>query len=650
MIIRKVFLITSIFLLSTSFFVSPQSTFAATTVSKTPEDSFKSAAAIYIINRTDIKRSGATTIPELLRTVPGLQVAQGESGQWMVTSRGFANVFANKLLVMVDGRTVYNPLFSGVYWGVQDVMLENIKQIEVIRGPGATQWGANAVNGVINIITEPAANTQSGLASASYGNNNRSLMARYGGKIKNNSYYRVYGSHYNEPNTESLFHKTLGTDFTLNKTGFRVDYDEFENDLITLQGDVYKSDMELDRFLPDTAGVNRLKDNLDIYGGNISSKWEHQISDKEETQLQLYYDKDVRSHSLLSRKYQTFDADFQYSNSLKERHKLTSGLGYRGIHSDLDGSSFRLNFNPAKCKTQLYSGFIQDEIALLPDKVFLTLGSKIEHNNFTGYEVQPSVKTSWLVTQDQTLWASIARATRTPNISEYDINVVVGTVGSHYTRQQGDTGFDSEKLIAYELGYRARPTDNSLLNIALFYNDYNDLRSAEQVPGIVTEGSNSFISVFPRNHGKGKAVGFELDGSIKLTKKWELKSAYSYLKLDLDTNIGSTDTELEKEQKRSPQHQFNIQSRYDISNNITLDNILYYVSGITVDDNSYNSLKIPAYFRFDTHIGWQYSKNISFDLVGQNLFDNSHAEFSGALWIEPVKIGRTFYGKITLKF
>lgn len=645
MIIRKVFLITSIFLL-----VLTQEVLAATTVSKTAEDSFKSAAAIYVISRTDIKHSGATTIPEVLRTVPGLQVARGESGQWMVTSRGFANGFANKLLVMVDGRTIYTPLFSGVYWGVQDVMLENIKQIEVIRGPGATQWGANAVNGVINIITEPASNTQSGLASATYGNNNDSVMARYGGKIKNNSYYRIYGSRYNERNTENLNTKTTGNDLILNKGGFRVDYDEFEKDLITLQGDFYESDIQLDSFLPDTAtGTSRLKDDLDIHGGNISSKWEHQISDKEETQLQFYYDKDVRDHILLSRSSQTFDADFQYSNTLKEYHKLTSGLGYRGVQSDLEGTSFRLNFNPVKRSTQLYNAFIQDEITLLPDKVFLTIGSKLEHNYFTGYEIQPSIKTSWLVTPDQTLWASIARATRTPNISENDINMVVGTSGSLYTRQQGDTSFDSEKLIAYELGYRIRPTDNSILNAALFYNDYDNLRSAESA-GVTTENGNSFFSVFPQNNGKGKAVGFELDGSIKPTKKWELKSAYSYLKLDLDTKIGSTDTELEKEQQRSPKHQFNIQSRYDISSTVTLDNTLYYVGGITVTDNNSNALKIPAYFRFDTHIGWQYSKNISFDFVGQNLLDETHTEFSGALWAEPIKIGRTIYGKITLKF
>lgn len=645
MIIRKVFLITSIFLL-----VLNTDVLAATTVSKAEENSFKSAAAIYVINRDDIKSSGATTIPEVLRMVPGLQVAHGESGQWVVTSRGFANGFANKLLVMVDGRTVYNSLFSGVYWGVQDVMLENIKQIEVIRGPGATQWGANAVNGVINIITETAANTQSGLASVTYGNNNDSVMARYGGKIANNSYYRIYNSYYEERNTQNLYNKTTGNDLRLNKGGFRIDYDEFEKDLITLQGDVYNSDIQLDSSVPNTAtGFYKLKDNLDIHGSNITSKWEHQISDKENTQLQFYYDQDTRNHSLLSRSAKTFDADFQYSNSLKEYHKLTSGLGYRSVQSDLEGTSFLLNFNPAKRQTRLYSGFIQDEITLLPDKVFLTIGSKLEHNDFTGYQIQPSIKTSWLATQDQTLWASVARATRTPNISENDINIVVGTSGSSYTRQQGDKGFNSEKLIAYELGYRIRPTNNSIANIALFYNDYDDLRSAE-FSGITTENGRTFASVYPRNNGKSKAVGFELDGSIRPTKKWELKSAYSYLKLDLDARAGSTDAELEKEQKRSPKQQFNIQLRYDISSNINFDNMLYYVSGIKVTDNYANTLKIPAYFRFDTHFGWQYSKNISFDLVGQNLLDGSHAEFSGALWAEPIKIGRTFYGKVTLKF
>ncbi len=647
MIIRKVFAISSIFL---SIF--SQDILAATTVSKTAEDSFKSAAAVYVISRTDIKRSGATTIPEVLRTVPGLQVANGESGQWVVTARGFANGFSNKLLVMVDGRTIYNSLFSGVYWGTQDVMLENIKQIEIIRGPGATQWGANAVNGVINIITEPAANTQSGLASATYGNNKDSIMARYGAKIKTNSYYRLYTSRYKERDIQNLDTPTTGSDYVLNKGGFRVDYDEFENDLITLQGDVYNSDMQLDSFLPDkanTIGTSRLKDNLDIHGGNISSKWEHQISNKENTQLQFYYDNDVREYSLLSRKSQTFDADFQYSNSIGERQKLTSGLEYRGVRSDLKGTSFLLNFDPAKRETQLYSAFFQDEIALVLDKVFLTVGSKIEHNDFTGYEVQPSAKFSWLITQDQTLWASIAKATRTPNISENDINMVVGTNVLGYTRMQGDSGFDSEDLIAYELGYRIRPSDDSMISIATFYNDYDQLRSAE-LSGFSNEGANNFVSVYPRNKGKGKSVGFELDGSIKPIKKWELKSAYSYLKLDLDSRFGSTDTELEKEQKRSPAHQFNIQSRYDLSHNLTVDNILYYVSRITVTNNNSNDLKIPAYFRFDTHIGWQYSQNISFDLVGQNLLDDSHIEFSGALWAQPIQVGRSLYGKITLKF
>lgn len=643
MIIRKIFLTTSILL----FFA--QSILAATTVSKTPEDSFKSAAAIYVISRDDIKRSGATTIPEVLRMVPGLQVAQGESGHWVVTSRGFANSFANKLLVMVDGRTIYNSLFSGVYWGAQDTTLENIKQIEVIRGPGATQWGANAVNGVINIITESAANTQGGIASAIYGNHQNSLSARYGGKIQNNSYYRVSASRYAEQNYNSLYSKGIKNDYHINRSGFRVDYDELEKDLITVVGDIYNGSHELDLSIPDTSGNLRVRDSLDVYGGSLTNNWQHQIGNKEESQLQIYYDKSVRNYSILSREIDTFDIDLQYSNWKQDNHKITSGVGYRFAENNNRGNSFRINFTPNHRNTNLYSGFIQDEITISPDKLFLTLGSKLEHNDFSGYQFQPSAKASWLVTEDQTIWTSVARATRTPNISENDIKMVIGKSGGTYIRQQGDGNFDSEKLIAYELGYRVRPNNNSLINLALFYNDYDSLRSAESVFILNEEGKN-YASVYPRNYGKGTSKGFEIDGSLKANNRWELKSSYSFLKLDLDKKSGSTDSELEREQKRSPKHQFNIQSRLNITDDITFDNILYYVSKIRVTDNNSASLRIPSYYRFDTHIGWQYSKNISFDFVGQNLLDDSHTEFSGALWSEPIKIGRTVYAKVTFKF
>ena len=656
MIIKKLFLITSLLLIT-----CVKVTLAATTVSKTAKDSFKSAAAIYVVSRADIKRSGATTIPEVLRMVPGLQVAQGESDQWLVTSRGFANGFANKLLVMVDGRAVYNPVFSGVYWGVQDVMLENIKQIEVVRGPGATQWGANAVNGVINIITEPAVNTQSAMVSGIYGNNRESLSARYGGKIQNNSYYRVSASHYRE-DSKSLFSRNDDLGYDIKRAGLRIDYDEFEKDLLTLQADIYDGDKKMDLFFPDTAAASKFslfQEELDMYGGDIVAKWERQISNDEDLKLQLYYDQYARNYSLMSRGIDTYDVDFQYSKlfgqSNKISNKITSGFGYRKVNSDINSNNFLISFEPTSRATNLYSAFIQDEITLLPEKLFLTIGTKLEHNDFTGYEFQPSIKTSWLVTPDQTLWGSVSRATRTPNLSEYDIKMVVGSgkqgVTDYYTRQQGDERMDSENLIAYELGYRIRPTKDSIFNAALFYNDYDDLRSAEQDPNNpVTEGSNQFYSVFPQNNGKGTAIGLELDGSVKVNKKWELKSAYTYLKLDLDKNFGSTDPELEKEQRRSPRHQFNIQSRFDITKNLTFDNILYYVDGITVHDNYSRTLKIPSYLRLDAHIGWKLSKNISFDFTAQNLTDDSHAEFSGALWSEPIEIGRSFYGKVTLKF
>ncbi|MDA0902492.1 MAG: TonB-dependent receptor [Proteobacteria bacterium] len=626
---------------------------AVTTVSKTEEDSFKSAAAVYIINRDDIKRSGAVNIAEILRTVPGLQVAQGESGQWMVTSRGFANGFANKLLVMVDGRSIYTPLFSGVHWGLQDVMLENIKQIEIVRGPGATQWGANAVNGVINIITEPALNTQSALVTALQGNDISTLNARYGGKIKDNSYYRLYVSNHNERDVKSFDNRSVNNNSEITRSGFRVDYDEFEKDFLTLQGDIYDGDDGLDLTLPDLAGDQKLQTNLDVYGGNIMGKWDRKIDDDQDLKMQVYYDKAVRNFSLLSRRTQIIDLDLQYSKSFKKYHTLTSGVGYRGAETNLKGNSFRINFNPAKRYTNLYSAFIQDQISLFEDKFLLTIGSKFEHNDFTGYEVQPSIRSSWLIDSDQTLWASISRATRRPNISENDIKMVVGTVSqfNSYSRQQGDGGFSSEDLMAYELGYRVRPTNDSSIDIATFYNDYDNLRTAERTnPFSTNENGNNFLSVFPQNNGQGKAFGIEINGDLKVNKKWQLKAGYSYLKLDLDANEGSDDSELEKEQRRSPMHQFNIQSRFNITDNITFDNTLYYVDTITVSDHQSNSLKIPSYYRLDTHIGWKYSKNLSFDLVGQNLFDDYHTEFSGALWSKPIQVGRTIYIKAALSF
>jgi iron complex outermembrane receptor protein len=644
MIIRRIFLITSIFIL-----VTLKNTIAVTTVSKTAEDSFKSAAAAYVVNRLDIKRSGARNIAEVLRMVPGLQVAHSESGQWLVTSRGFANGFANKLLVMIDGKTIYTPLFSGVYWGRQDIMLENIKQIEVIRGPGAAQWGANAVNGVINIITEPAVNTQSQLATISYANNYNSITARHGGQVKNNSYYRVYASHLREENSESVTRTNLDNHLVFNRGGFRIDYDEFEKDLITIQGDIYNGNSDLHVLLPDLPVKNQIYNNFDLYGGNIMTKWNHKGSKNEDMQLQFYYDRAVRNYSLLSRRTQIFDIDFHYSKLFK-RNEFITGFGYREAFVDFKGDDFRLNFNPTKRNTKLFSTFIQDKIALIEDKFYLTLGSKFEHNSFTGFEMQPSIKTSWLISQDQTFWTSISRATRTPNISENDINMVVNvdTQSSNYIRQQGNTSFDSEKLIAYEMGYRIRPTNNSLIDATIFYNDYDNLRSAER--HISPENSKNFISVFPQNNGKGNSFGFELNTDVKVNKKWDLKAAYTYLKLDLDTNTGSTDTELQKEQHRSPTHQFNIQSSFKITNDITLNNSLYYVDSIIVHDVNYNNLKIPSYYRFDTGINWQYSNNISFDLVGQNLTDDSHLEFHGALWREPLQVGRTIYGKLTLKF
>ena len=646
MIYKEYILVTFIlvFLVINGIMVS--SARAVTAVSKTAEDSFGSAAAVYVINRTDIKRSGATNIADLLRLVPGLQVASTNSNQFAITSRGFNGVFSNKLLVMIDGRSIYNPLFSGVYWGIQDIMLENIKQIEVIRGPGATQWGANAVNGIINIITEPAINTQSNLATFSYGNIDKGSAAlRYGNKIKENSYYRLYALHNSKDNFKNIYNRQTNYQSNITKGGFRLDYDEFETDLLTLQGDIYGANQGIDLLLPRLpSGSDALKEDIDDYGGNIIGRWTRLIADQQQTQLQIYYDYHNRNYSLLSRDTKIFDVDFQYSVPVKKRHQLVLGLRYHLTDTDMNGKDYRISFNQKRRITNLYSTFIQDKITLISDKLYLTLGSKFEHNDFTGYESQPSAKISWLLTKDQTLWTSISRAVRTPSIAEDDVKYISNVVNGKYISQQGYRGFDAENLTAYEAGYRIRPTYNSLVDIALFYNDYSDLLTGE-----MSSASNSII-FSADNKGIGKAFGLEVQGSVNPSRSWELKGGYSFLKLDLDAGPSSTDLDLEKQQGRSPKHQFNIQSRLNLPNNITFDNILYYTSSIRVDDNNLNSIKIPAYFRFDTHIGWQYSKKLFFDFTVQNLFDEAHQEFGGELWSVPNQVNRSFYFKTTFKF
>ncbi|MBL0319269.1 MAG: TonB-dependent receptor [Alphaproteobacteria bacterium] len=620
-----------------------------TSVSKTPENPFQSAAAVYVLTRDDIERSGATTIPEALRLVPGLEVARSSSNQWSITARGFNGGFSNKLLVMIDGRTVYTPLFSGVYWGVQDTLLQDIKQIEVVLGPGGTLWGANAVNGVINIITEEAVNTQSKIISVKYGIEEQGTVeGRYGGRINDNLFYRVYAKHADRNDLRSLNNDPAHDEWDMSKSGFRADYTPSESDNFTYQGDIYYSNQDLDLFLPNLPSKDRQMETLAASGGNFLTKWEHTQDSGATSTLQAYYDRTRFDYSQLDQTINTLDIDWQYNQTYSERHQIVWGLGYRLIFDNLRGSQ-NINFNPKSDYFNIFSTFLQDKITL-KENLFFTLGSKFEHNDFSGFEIEPTARVSWLPTHNQTLWAAISRAVRTPSRAEASINLTADTFGGFaYVNQHGSNQFDSESMLAYEVGYRVKPSNDTSLNASIFYDDYSHLRSAE-IGTPTAEPRGLTIPIIPLNLGFGEAYGFELSGDWHISPRWKLTSGYTFLELTLHTKAGSTDSELQKDENRSPQNQFNLRSQLNLPHDIQWDVMGYYVGSIKATDNNGVLVDIPSYFRLDTRLGWRFSPNLSFDLVGQNLLDSRHPEFSGALFSVSEQVERSAYGKVTFKF
>jgi iron complex outermembrane receptor protein len=616
-----------------------------TSVSKRPEDSFKSAAAITVITQEDIRLSGATHIAEVLRGVPGLEVARVDSSNWAITSRGFNDVFANKLLVMVDGRTVYTPLFSGVYWDIQDVVLEDIDRIEVIRGPGAALWGANAVNGMINIITKKAEQTQGVYVSQLVGTQDRSITeARYGGTAGNTA-YRVYGKFADRMATETLDHQNGNNHWDSGKAGFRADIDASPGRKLTVQGDFYDAGIHLNNYIPtSTAPFTTVEpDKINSRGANVLARLTQKHGDGMESTFQAYYDYQSPSYGVLHQDINTIDFDYQTSWAYNDRNQFVWGAGYRLVSDDFRGTP-TLTLNPTSRDTSLYSAFLQDTITLVPKALDLTLGSKFEHNDYSGFEVQPSAKLAWYPTNNQTVWTSVSRSVRTPSRAEEDIrlNIAYDPTNAVMVQQRGIDAMKSEELIAYELGYRWRITPKLITDASVFYNDYNNLRTFEFGAPEVTSGG-VVLPAEVKNLGKGNTQGFELATTWDVTSRWSLKGAYTYTELDLKNKPGSTDIVLAQEEGKIPKNQFNIRSNMQLTDNIEWTNTVYYVDKLPL----YN---VNDYVRLDTRLGWKIDNGIDLALVGQNLLENSHQEFGAPLQGVANKIGREFYAKVTFKY
>ena len=431
-----------------------------TSVGKKPQTLANTPAAVFVISQEDIRRSGATSIPEVLAMAPGIQVSQISSSKWSISSRGFSGYISNKLLVLIDGRSVYSPAYSGVFWDAQNAMLEDIDRIEVIRGPGGTIWGANAVNGVINIITKKAQDTQGGLLRAGMGDQEKLQGAtRYGGKIGESAFVRFYAMG-NDRASNQLAGSGLDADDGWNtlQTGFRADGTVGTKNEWTLQGDLYRNrgDQIISPYwLPTAPYALEKQADFDEDGGNLLGTWQHRMGSHERLSLQMYYDYTANNQDWLNIAYRTIDATLQYETRLGERNDITGGLGFRRIEGENTNTFQTVVPNSTN---EIYSLFLQDAFHLIPDHLTLTLGSKYEHNPYTGSEWQPSGKLLWAPNQRHSYWASIARAVHTPSSWEHDALVAFSTLpppfGIGYVYTRGSDAFTSDTALSYEAGYR----------------------------------------------------------------------------------------------------------------------------------------------------------------------------------------------------
>jgi iron complex outermembrane receptor protein len=630
-----------------------------TSVSKRTQKVADAAAAIFVITQEDIRRLGATSIPEALRLVPGLEVARIDQNKWAIGARGFNGRFDNKLLVLIDGRSVYTPLFSGVYWNVQDVMLEDVDRIEVIRGPGATLWGANAVDGVINVITKKAKSTQSAVVTAGAGTEERAAGGvRYGSKLGENTYYRVYTKYFDWGPSAYPSGITAHDGWDALRGGFRADWTPAGANSLTLQGELYRTRFDETLTVASLSAPysSTFPNNGHYSGGNILGRWNH-TSEGSQMSLQMYYDNTtITDHSLFGDHQNILDIDFQHGFRAGDSQQFVWGLGYRSIR-DKNDASFTVSLQPNQVSLNQFSTFLQDEISLVDNRLQITLGSKFEHNEFTGIEIQPNARLLWNLTPNQSIWTAVSRAVRTPALTEEGLRLnsavippgtpsnptpfpaVVAVFGSHQ--------FNSEDLLAYELGYRVQAMSNLSLDLATFYNNYSNLRTAE--PGApFVEGSpaptNLVIPFVAANKMSGGTYGVELFADWKVVPKWRLVGSYSYLQMDIHKNKDSLDPTPDNPNGSSPRHQWYLRSSLDLPKHFDQDTTLRFVDHLP-------SLNVPSYYSLDAHLGWRPVPRLELSIGGQNLLDNWHFEFMpDFVNTSPTVVKRSIFGSFTVKF
>jgi iron complex outermembrane recepter protein len=617
-----------------------------TSVTRSPQPLSRSAAAVAVVTNAEITSSGAMNIPEAIRYVPGLNVAQETASQWAVSSRGFASVTSPDLLVLSDGRSIYTPLFSGVFWDVQDYLMPDIDRIEVVRGPGAALWGSNAVNGVINIITKSAADTQGGWLEAGGGSEERALVAgQYGGATADQTYYRVFAK-YQDHAPEDYPAGGSSDGWDLGHVGFRTDWNEGATDAFTVQGDAY--DGRIGQVSPAVNIIGRPGPQpplvVGVGGGNVLAHWQHTMSADSDFEVRVYYDYTHRNDPTFTDDLGTLDLDFLEHLPLGRDQTITWGVTGRTM-DDIDHGKGLFALNPPDARYNLGSGFVQDEISL-PHAVRVTLGTKLEHNDFSGFEVQPSVRAAWDFTDTQTLWGAVSRAVRVPTRIERDEDIdATDPAGNPVVVLLGNRNFHAEQVLAFELGYRWRPLTDLSLDLAAFRNRYTGLASIELgTPYLDAATGQTIYPLLTENLIDGHSTGLESLAMYSPVAWWRLSVNYSYMQMSL-TPLGQDLNRDRFYAGATPRNQFGMQSYFELPHNVEIYGGLRVSSAIETLPEIVDGTGDPGYQELDLNAIWRATPHLTLSLDGQSLLHGSHVEFGDPA--ERSAIERSVFGRLT---
>ena len=630
-----------------------------TTPSKEPQSAMKAPVAIYVVTGEDIRRSGATCIPEALRNAPGVEVARIDGNKWSIGIRGFGSRLSRSVLVLIDGRTVYTELFAGTYWEVQDTDMDDIDRIEVIRGPGGTIWGPNAVDGVINVITRSSTETKGMRANVSGGNEEQGAADfRYGGDNGGNVSYRFYGKGFTR---SPEFHPDGHNfdDWRSAQGGFRVDWKRDPHNNFTLQGDLY--DSRAGERVGATSYAAPYSQNIDgnalLSGGNVLARWTRSY-DGGEIQAQVYYDRTNRTEPNLADHRNTFDGDFLQRLKAPARQQISWGAGARGVTISDPIIVSGLQFLPIKRTDWLVTGFLQDEIGIVANRLTATIGTKILRTNFTGVQLEPSARLAWTPSDRTTFWTAYTHAVRTPSDSEENFHLLgyVGQVSptlQAFARFDPNPAFAPEQLNGYEFGYRQLIAKNVYVDLTSFVNRYHNLFSEDLIGGFQFENNPApqhlLLPAQFRNDLYGRTEGFEIAPEWRPWKVWRLRASYSYLDMRIQAIPGALDVgTAQTVEGGSPRSQVMMQSDLDISKNLQFDVRYRYIGDLAcpAKDSSAVCQRLAGYSSADVHFAWQVKPQWEVSVVGQNLLQPHHVEDVG----DPntlVGIVRSGYVKLT---